>query len=356
MKLLTVIGTRPQYIKSNALNDLVNKESHIKNIIVNTGQHYSFNMSDVFFKELNSIVPNYNLDIGGMTNNQMVAKMILSLDEVIKIEKPDSVIVYGDTDSTLAGAISAKKSGIKLIHIEAGLRSYNMSMHEEINRVITDRISDVLFCPTEISFDNLIKEGFSMFDSKIKIVGDVMLDVFKKFKKFEIRPELEFPKNFIFITLHRAENTDSLENLKFLVDSINSLSQFSNVIIAIHPRLKSSLDNFNLFFNKEIIKTPPLSYLEIIYVLNKAELIITDSGGLQKEAYFSNKPCITMRKNTEWVELIESGVNTLFNKDTPSLIEIYKIMKEVKVDSKPKLYGDGNASLKILKYLTENGK
>lgn len=351
MKVLSIIGTRPQYIKSSVLNSILHKSDQIKNIIVNTGQHYSFNMSDVFFDEMNSIIPDYNLKIGGYSNNEMTAKMIIEIDKIIMTEKPECVVVYGDTNSTLAGAISAKKKNAMLIHIEAGLRSYDSNMQEEINRIITDRISDVLFCPTNISYKNLVEEGYLKFNSEIEIVGDVMLDVFKKYFSYRKPPNIKIEDDFIFATIHRAENTDNLESLSQLVSKLNKLSSVNKIIISVHPRLKLNLKKFNLSFNSEILMIPPISYLEILYMLDKAKLLITDSGGLQKEAYFSKTPCITIREKTEWTELIELKVNKLFDYKKECFIDVINSFEFNESNFNTKLYGNGDASTKIYKYL-----
>ena len=351
MKVLSIIGTRPQYIKSSVLNSILHKSDQIKNTIVNTGQHYSFNMSDVFFDEMSSVNPDYNLKIGGYSNNEMTAKMIIEIDKIILIEKPEYTIVYGDTNSTLAGAISAKKNNIKLIHIEAGLRSFDSNMQEEINRIITDRISDVLFCPTEISFKNLIEEGYLKFNSKIEVVGDVMLDVFKKYYPYRKCPDVKIEDDFIFATIHRAENTDNQESLSLLVSKLNKLSTTNKIIISVHPRLKLNLKKFNISFNSNILLIPPISYLEILYMLDKAKLLITDSGGLQKEAYFSKTPCITIRENTEWRELIEIKVNKLFDYKKECFNDLISSFKFDESNFNTELYGRGDASERIFKYL-----
>ena len=379
MKILTILGARPQFIKAGSVSREIAKVANsgceanfprehkeIEEIIVHTGQHYDANMSDIFFDEMQIPKPNYFLGIGGKSHGAMTGQMIEKIEEVALSEKPDWIMVYGDTNSTLAGAIVASKLHIKLAHIEAGLRSFNMKMPEEVNRILTDRVSNILFCPTDVAIENLKNEGFeieedgkrekragnSSFGRVIK-VGDVMQDGALFYRDLAKKPSIFNlqPSNFILCTIHRAENTDDEIRLRNIFEAFNEIAKEKQIILPLHPRTKKLLPStLSLHFN--IILIDPVGYLEMVWLIDNCDFVMTDSGGLQKEAYFFEKQCITLRDETEWVELVECEVNTLVGADKEKIIEAYKNNSEFnKENSKLNLYGGGNASKRIIEEL-----
>lgn len=349
MKIVTIVGARPQFIKAAVVSRAIKQNKSIEEIIIHTGQHYDPNMSDVFFNEMQIPKPKYNLGIAGLSHGAMTGEMLKGIEEILTKEKPDWVLVYGDTNSTLAGALAASKMHIKIAHVEAGLRSFNMKMPEEINRILTDRISSILFCPTNTAVENLSKEGYENIQAKIFNVGDVMLDAARFYAK--MAPDLQINTPFILATIHRAENTDDENRLRSIFNGFNKISETMKVILPLHPRTKKIVENLGISTTKiDII--PPASYFEMIAYLQKCRLVVTDSGGLQKESYFFNKPCITLRDETEWVELIKSGSNILVGSDENKMIHAFQNM----TDSKKQfyfenLYGDGFAGEKIVNNL-----
>ena len=358
MKILTILGARPQFIKAGSVSREIAKHNEIEEVIVHTGQHYDANMSDIFFDEMKIPKPDYFLGIGGKSHGAMTGQMIEKIEEVCLKEQPDWVMVYGDTNSTLAGAIVASKLHIKLAHVEAGLRSFNMRMPEEINRILTDRVSQILFCPTDTAIENLINEGFENFDSKIVKSGDVMQDGAMFYKKFAKKPlithnESLITNNYILCTIHRAENTDNENRLKNIFEALNDIAQEKQVILPLHPRTKKMIQTLKLNIQNLMI-IDPVGYLEMVWLIDNCALIMTDSGGLQKEAFFFEKPCITLRDETEWVELIECGINTLVGADKEKIISAYKNHSKFNIEnSKSDLYGGGKASKTIVKELLE---
>jgi UDP-GlcNAc3NAcA epimerase len=355
MKILTIIGARPQFIKAGSVSREIAFQKKngvdILEVLVHTGQHYDTNMSDIFFEQMHIPKPNYFLGVGGKSHGAMTGQMIEKIEEIILFEKPDWVVLYGDTNSTLAGAISAKKLNIKIAHIEAGLRSFNMKMPEEVNRIIADRVSNILFCPTDLAVQNLLNEGYGNLDCKIVKSGDVMQDGAIFYKNLSIKPDFEINENYILCTIHRAENTDDLNRLKNIFEAINDIAKDRQVILPLHPRTKFILDTLNLdITNLTIIE--PIGYLEMVWLIANCDLVMTDSGGLQKEAYFFEKPCITLRDETEWVELVNIGVNTLVGAVKENILKAYrKVSNNRELNSSQKLYGNGDASQRIIKEL-----
>jgi len=361
MKIVTIIGARPQFIKAGAVSREISKYKKINEIIIHTGQHYDFNMSDIFFDEMKIPKPDYFLGIGGKSHGAMTGQMIEKIEEVVLSEEPDWIVVYGDTNSTLAGAIVASKLHIKLAHIESGLRSFNMKMPEEVNRILTDRVSSILFCPTDVAVENLKKEGFPYVTSsgkkqKVVKVGDVMYDAALYYKQFAKKPQLDNlleDNEFVLCTIHRAENTDSENRLRSILEALEEIAQDKQIILPLHPRTKNILKKLKINV-KNLTVIDPVGYLEMIWLLDKCELVMTDSGGLQKEAYFFNKKCITLRDETEWVELVECGANTLVGADKDQIIEAYRNNKKFNIhDSSLELYGNGKASASIIQELLE---
>ena len=355
MKIVTIIGARPQFIKAGSVSREILRQRElglkIEEVIIHTGQHYDANMSDIFFEEMQIPKPDYFLGIGGKSHGAMTGQMIEKIEEVCLKEKPDWIMVYGDTNSTLAGAIVASKLHIKLAHIEAGLRSFNMNMPEEVNRILTDRVSNILFCPTDTAVQNLKNEGYDKFDCKIVKSGDVMQDGAIFYKDLAVKPSFDIKENYILCTIHRAENTDDETRLRGIFEALNEIARERQVILPLHPRTKKMVENLQLNIeNLTIIE--PVGYLEMVWLINNCDLVMTDSGGLQKEAYFFSKPCITLRDETEWVELVENNVNMLVGADQAKILEAFENRSafndaNIALD----LYGTGVASEKIVKEL-----
>lgn len=368
-KIITVIGARPQFIKAAPVSKELRKE--FKEIIVHTGQHYDENMSNIFFEELQIPKPDYNLEVGSNSHGAQTGEMLKKIEDLLLEEKPDALLVYGDTNSTLAAALSASKLLIPVIHIEAGLRSFNKAMPEEQNRILTDHISTFLFSPTQTGIDNLKKEGIT---SGVYNVGDVMYDAvlqnidiakekqnFKSYldgfniqDKFTNVKNLEEIKNqnYYLATIHRAENTNYEYKMKEIFDALENLDK--KVIIPLHPRTKKVINKlYNNKFNN-IIFIEPVGYLEMLMLIDNSFKVITDSGGLQKEAYFLNKSCITLRDQTEWIETLEGNRNIL------SKIEKEEILKKIQHTNindnvrKNDAFGEGDSSKKIVDILKEN--
>lgn len=354
MKIATIIGARPQFVKAAVVSRLILQNSKINEIIIHTGQHFDNNMSNIFFDELEIPKPDFNLGIGGGSHGQNTGKMIEQIEKILITENPDWIVVYGDTDSTLAGAIAAVKLNIPIAHVEAGLRSYNRFMPEEINRVLTDHISSILFVPTKNSITNLKKEG--IFGKKVIKVGDVMLDAVNYYKAHAKEPKIpNFSSNipFVLCTIHRAENTDNKIRLENIVKTLNKLSKHVKIVLPLHPRTRKNLNNYggeNLNSNIELID--PVGYLEMNWLISNCQLVITDSGGLQKESYFHKKPCITLRNETEWIELLEDGSNILLDPLNKNSLSIILKMMNKKINSNSELFGGGNAGNLIIEAIS----
>ena len=343
---MSIIGARPQIIKSVTLSSVISEKfsSEVQEVIIHTGQHYDENMSGRLLKDFSVSPPKYNLDINNVSHGEMTGKMILEIEKVCQLEKPEWMIVYGDTNSTLAAAIVASKLHIKIAHIEAGLRSYKMRMPEEINRVLTDRISTLLFCPTESAIKNLIAEGFKNFSNVyIKNVGDIMYEGVVRFSKNMKKPRLPFePKkiNYVLATIHRAEITSCKKKLLSVLSALNKINESTRVVAPFHPRTVKAIDEFQISVNFDVIS--PVSYLEMLWLIKNSKLVITDSGGLQKEAFFLKKISLIPREETEWVELLQSSNSKLVGYDKNKIIEEYK--KTGNFNPTPNLFGEGNTS------------
>ena len=357
MKIVTIVGARPQFIKAAVLSRGIAHHTEIQEIIVHTGQHFDDMMSRVFFDEMQIPSPQYNLNINSLGHGAMTGRMIEGIEAILLKENPDFVLVYGDTNSTLAGALAAKKLHIKVVHVEAGLRSFNMAMPEEINRILTDRISDILCCPTDKSIENLDREGFRSFPCKIAKTGDVMYDAAMFYStisssKSRIIETMGLDgKDFVLCTIHRAENTDDVARLSSIVCALNELSSMLEIILPLHPRTAKILHNNNI--KMAFAPLSPVSYFDMIELLKRTKIVITDSGGLQKESYFFKKPCIILRNETEWVELVRNGNNYLAGADTDKLLFYYRKALDTKTSNSVDLYGDGDAHKKVLSVLLE---
>ncbi len=378
IKIITIIGARPQIIKAAALSRAISKASNkITEIIVHTGQHYDQNMSAVFFEELGIPQPKYNLNSGSGMHGEQTAKMIADIESILIKEKPSCIVLYGDTNSTLAGAIAASKILVPVVHIEAGLRSFNKKMPEEINRITCDHVSTLLFSPTKAGIKNLTKEGFDPKNNPPYTVdnpgvfhcGDIMYDNSIYFsmranEKTNVISENKLkPNKYILATIHRNNNTDEPENLNALFAALNTIStsKKQQIILPLHPRTASLLEKHldkdlykSIKNNKDFKLISPVSFLEMIALEKNALLVITDSGGVQKEAYFFKKPCIILREETEWTELVENGCAILSGTDTEKIINAYDYLVEQNNFEFPEIFGDGNAAEFISETLISN--
>jgi UDP-GlcNAc3NAcA epimerase len=366
MNIVTIIGARPQFIKAAVVSRNIHlhnletsPENQIVEYIVHTGQHYDSNMSDVFFEEMDIPRPDVFLGIHQLSHGAMTGRMLEEIEKVLLLKKPDAVLVYGDTNSTLAGALAAVKLQIPVAHVEAGLRSFNRMMPEEHNRVLTDHVSNLLFCPTQTAVRNLENEGIKSKSDQpyrypqIHLVGDVMYDAALFYAKQanikatvaqKIITDTLHGKPFALFTLHRAENTDSVETLTSIVGAIESLSEKMPVVWPVHPRTLSKIKEFNISISKKnVFQIPPVGYFDMIALLDHCRIVLTDSGGLQKEAFFFKKNCITLRKETEWIELVEHGFNKISGTESKDISLSFQRMMEQKPDFGLNLYGNGNA-------------
>lgn len=357
MKIVTIIGARPQIIKAAALSRAI-KEHYtdcIREVIVHTGQHYDDNMSQVFFDELGIPHPDYNLHVGSASHGVQTARMIEGIEQILMNEKPDCIVLYGDTNSTLAGAVAASKIHVPVVHIEAGLRSFNKSMPEEINRIVCDHCSTLLFTPTRAGFENLSREGFridndgpyTIDNPKVYHCGDIMYDNSLHFssiadQKVSLLKQLGLEgKPFVLATLHRDSNTDLPERLNAILDAFKELSKEITVVLPMHPRTRKKATDFHA---DNIIVIEPVSFLEMIQLEKHAQLVLTDSGGVQKESYFFKKPCVILRPETEWVEIVETGSATLADADRAKILEASRHYLQQPPINFPEVFGDGHAA------------
>lgn len=379
IKIVTIIGARPQIIKAAALSRAIKNsfENQIEEILVHTGQHYDKNMSDVFFSEMGIPMPNYNLNVGSYSHGKQTALMLEGIETILQTEKPDYLVVYGDTNSTVAGSLAASKIHIPVVHIEAGLRSYNKSMPEELNRIMTDHASSILFTPTLTGFENLENEGFKttnlppyhINNPKIYHCGDIMLDNSIYFsnianQKSSVLKQYNLNENkFILCTVHRDSNTDVAERLNSIFNALQTLSikYDEQIFIPLHPRtfkklpemLSQSLLN-DLKNNSKIILAEPVSFFDMIQLEKSSKMIITDSGGVQKEAFFFNKPSLILRPETEWIEIVDAGCAKIVDADYQKIIEEYSQFVALKNLEFPEIFGNGKASEFILEKIIEH--
>ncbi|MDP3699466.1 MAG: UDP-N-acetylglucosamine 2-epimerase (non-hydrolyzing) [Hylemonella sp.] len=358
MKIVTVVGARPQFIKAAAISRVIRDgyPGKIEEVLVHTGQHYDENMSKVFFEELDIPQPKYNLEISGGQHGAMTGRMLEAVENVLLQEKPDWLLIYGDTNSTLAGALAAAKLHIPVAHVEAGLRSFNMRMPEEINRILADRVSNLLFCPTETAVNNLKLEGVS---KGVHNVGDVMYDV-ALFYRDRARQQSRIlrtlgvtPGGFALATCHRAENTDDPQRLGEILSALADVAGQMPLVLPLHPRTRKLVGEYGLSHHlKALAVTEPLPFLDMVALEQAARIILTDSGGVQKEAFFYGVPCVTMRDETEWVETVELGANRLVGASRAVLLEAVEAsMKSALHQSSSEPYGDGHAAGKIVSVL-----
>lgn len=344
-KLLTVLGARPQFVKAGVVSAAINDTAGLSEVLVHTGQHYDDNMSEIFFREFGLPAPSHHLGIGSGSHGEQTGRMLIELERVVQNEAPDGVMVYGDTNSTLAGAIVASKLTLPLIHVEAGLRSFNRSMPEEINRIVTDAVSTLLLPPTKIAADHLKHEGVP--DEKVLITGDVMFDAVLRANASAKPPKIAQP--YFLATVHRAENTDDPERLAWILDVMTKLSKDIPVVLPLHPRTRAALAGSGLESRAAALKLiEPVGYSEIIGLIGNAQAVLTDSGGLQKEAFFLDKPVHVFRGETEWTELIETGWAQLLPPGGDPMIAVNSIRDRGSVRGNHcDAYGDGTAALKV---------
>ena len=358
MKIVTIVGTRPQFIKAAPVSRAIQKHNRegsgnqITEVIVHTGQHYDDKMSASFFRDLDLPDPHVNLDVGSGPHGWQTAQMLMRIEEVLMAQKPDMVMVYGDTNSTLAGALAAVKLHIPVAHVEAGLRSFNREMPEEHNRVVSDHLSDLLFCPTQAAIKNLQREGIT---KGVHCVGDVMYDsvlfnIHLAEKRSHILKQYNLkPKSYALATVHRAENTDEPERLKAILHALEEItSNGLPVILPLHPRTRNKISDFNLSHNS-LQLIDPVSYLDMLVLEKQAKIILTDSGGVQKEAYWFKVPCVTLRNETEWLETVESGWNVIVGSESMSIIKAVEQAQSGSIHQNA--YGDGLAAERIVHLL-----
>jgi len=381
-KILSVVGARPQILKARTLSQEIRK--YFKEILVHTGQHYDYEMSGIFFTELSIPEPDYNLGVGvdkrnvpmelccicpdtskqieclgqgDVSQGKMTGEMLSRLEDIMIIEKPDIVLIYGDTNSTLAAALAAVKLHIPIAHVESGVRSYNRSMPEEINRVLSDQVSTWHFIPSKIAKNNLEKEGIK---DGIYEVGDIMFDLLlaNSKKASEVSDVLKAhklsPQDYFVATIHRAENSDNKDKLSAILDIFAYSATGSvnkKVVLPVHPRTRNKINSFGLVIPENVLAIEPLGYLDMLELMKNAKAIFTDSGGIQKEAYYLNVPCITLREETEWVETVEVGWNFIVGTNKTKFIEAFQQLDKVKKKEHPFLYGDGTTTEKIVNIL-----
>jgi UDP-N-acetylglucosamine 2-epimerase len=359
LKLMTVVGARPQFVKAAALSRAIaaartDERDGMVEVLVHTVQHYDYQMSDVFFDELQIAQPDYQLGIGSADHGAQTGAMMARLEEAVSEVKPDIVLVFGDTNSTLAAALVAAKKGIRLAHVEAGLRSFDRSMPEEINRVVTDHVADLLYCPSNLSVAQLRAEGIA---EGVEMVGDVMFDIFRAVQgrlpaENSVTSRLHVEDGYLLVTLHRPVNTEDPAALRRICDAFSILAAAGHTIVwPVHPRLRGRLAD--LVSRPEVHLLEPVGYLEMLMLLRGCSTVVTDSGGLQKEALWSQKPCITMRTTSEWMETIDAGWNVLVGNDVSSLVEAAEGCRPT--GTPPAIYGDGNASIRIVESLVRHG-
>lgn len=357
-RIASIVGARPNFIKLAPVHKILNRIS--EHTIIHTGQHYDFEMSEIFFRDLKLPKPDYNLQIGSGSQGYQVGEMIKEIEKVLIINKYDLVIVYGDTNTTFAGAFSAMKANLTVAHIEAGLRSFDRQMPEEINRILTDNISNLLFAPTRTAVENLLRENVS---GKIIETGDLSVEIINEVlnasSKSKILDTLDIePQSYVLFTMHRAENTYSKETMMSVIKSLEDLKDI-HVVFPIHPRTRKVLQENNLYKRIEVLRNvkvvPPVGYVDFIKLMHSSNKILTDSGGIQKEAYLLSVPCITLRNNTEWIETVNEGWNVLVNTDKEKIVQLVKDWYPNLPDQKP-IFGDGNTSMRIKDTIVETIK
>ncbi|MDA8173769.1 MAG: UDP-N-acetylglucosamine 2-epimerase (non-hydrolyzing) [Nitrospiraceae bacterium] len=370
IKVLTIAGARPQFVKAAVISREIAAHNssgegpNIQEIIIHTGQHHDDNMSAIFFEQMQIPRPYYNLGVSGCAHGAMTGRMLEQIEKVILSARPDVVLVYGDTNSTLAGALAAAKQHVPVAHVEAGLRSFKMNMPEEINRILTDHISSFLFCPTETAVNNLLREGIDDAGRRtaagapsVMNVGDVMYDAVRFYRHAAGQNRRSEAitgvanENYYLATIHREENTDDYNRLRGIAEALETIAASTPVILPLHPRTRKALREYGLHVNR-VTLTEPVGYFDMLTLLDGCKAVFTDSGGLQKEAYFFKKPCVTLRDETEWVELVKHGVNIIAGAGKDAIIETERHLTQANMNFSTGLYGHGDAGSKIVKALS----
>jgi len=355
-KILTVVGARPQFVKAAALSREISKHPELEEKIIHTGQHFDDSMSKIFFEEMDIPDPHFRFNINSMTHGAMTGTMVIEIEKVMMAENPDLVLLYGDTNSTLAGVLAARKLNLKIAHVESGLRFFDNTIPEEINRLVADRLSDILFCPTQTAIDNLIKEGYGQYGIDLVRTGDIMCDTvfyYRKKMRQQTFPELEAIIGngpFVLLTCHR-DNSTKEENLPKVVNAINKIALTTKVIFPVHPRTKKKLAEWNLKLSDNVILTEPQGYFSMLYLLDACATVVSDSGGLQKEAYLMGKKCLFLHPFTPWVELVENGFVTCTSLNEEEILNQYQSMLLASPDFSIALYGDGASAKTITDYI-----
>ncbi len=355
-RIFTIVGARPQFVKASALSRAL-QQAGIPEVLVHTGQHFDDNMADVFFRDMEIPEPAYNLGIHSLTHGAMTGRMTEAIEKVLLAEKPSALVVYGDTNSTLAGALAAVKLHIPVVHVEAGLRSFNLMMPEEVNRILTDRISSLLFCPTETSVANLRNEGFDHFPAEIFLTGDVMYDVALHYSRLSAeksgiikRLRLQGRPN-VLVTLHRQENTDDPARFAEILGALNDLSRTLDIVLPLHPRTQKVLAGTGTRLNFTPID--PVGYFDMVELLKHCTYVMSDSGGVQKEAFFFHKHCLVLRDETEWTELVNLGYNFVVGADKKKILASAAEINQLDRSFEETPYGEGRAAAKIAELLKE---
>lgn len=357
MNIVIIVGARPQFVKAAVVSRAMQRAAEngvaVQESIIHTGQHYDHGMSSIFFEEMDIPQPVCDLGVHGLSHGGMTGRMLEGIENYLLDQRPDRVLVYGDTNSTLAGALAAAKLGIPAAHVEAGLRSYNRSMPEEINRVLTDHASTILFCPTAAAMDNLAAEGVADEPGRRRVVysGDVMYDAFLYYQARNRPPGFPVPEEYALATVHRAENTDDPGRLAELVRSLNDVAGRLPVVLPLHPRTRARMEQAGLAFSDDVLAAPSVGYLEMLHLLQGCRLVLTDSGGLQKEAFFQQRPCVTLRSETEWTELVDLGVNRIAGIRTADVAACVEHFLSHEPDWSARPYGDGHAAETIVEWL-----
>lgn len=358
LKVMTILGARPQFIKaaavSRAIAELNSKKKILNEIIVHTGQHYDVNMSDIFFNEMKIPKPNYNLNVNGLSQGAMTGQMIVKLEELMIKEQPHIVLLYGDTNSTLAGALTARKLNIPIVHIEGGLRNFDLTIPEDVNRILTDRISNVIFYSTDSAKRNLIQEGFEHFPIKLIRTGDLMADTVFYYSKIaeqesKILDKLNLNgKKFDLLTVHRNSNVQE-HNLKEIISALNKLSKEKLIVFPIHPNTRKKIESYNIDLNTNIMMIEPVGYFDMLMLLGTCNFVITDSGGLQRESYLMKKKSLLLMEYTPWEELIDNGFSSISKINSQEIVQNYNTMLSNRPDFNLSLYGDGTTAQVIVK-------